>query len=382
MTVDPGTVQALVHNYKQRLTSEQQGRVRIALFGPTGAGKSSLINAMVGAEVAKPGIVQMIIEPTTFTYGDLDVVDLPGFDAREFPVDTFEDRFKIEQYDVLLCCCETRFAIQATQNMFTRARARSKAAIIVRTKSDGIYQKGHTVEELKAALVEDARKCFSDPSVNPVFVSSRTGEGMDELQKAIAGCLSDARRERWYRSAKAYSEEFLARKREACSGKITAAALLSAANAFNPIPGADAGIDLAILVKLFKELRVEFGLGEDVSWIGRASPDLAGKASEIAGLAVGTTAAQAFKSLLKRFAGREAAKEFSKWIPIAGQGVAAGIGYALTSNAGKWYLAQCEELARELLKRGLEVPESAFQSSDDEALSAQVSSKNFLLDAE
>jgi hypothetical protein len=57
--------------------------------------------------------------------------------------------------------------------------------------------------------------------------------------------------------------------------------------------------------------------------------------------------------LLKRFAGRQAAKSLVRYVPFVGQMVAAGLGYAITSNAGQSYLADCHELAREVLARNL-----------------------------
>ena len=57
--------------------------------------------------------------------------------------------------------------------------------------------------------------------------------------------------------------------------------------------------------------------------------------------------------LLKSFAGREAVKTFAKYIPFIGQAIAAGLGYAITSNAGNSYLSDCHDLAEEALKNGL-----------------------------
>ncbi len=57
--------------------------------------------------------------------------------------------------------------------------------------------------------------------------------------------------------------------------------------------------------------------------------------------------------LLKRFAGKQAVKTLSKYIPFVGQAVAAGIGYAITSNAGSSYLNDCHALAEEALRNHL-----------------------------
>ena len=57
--------------------------------------------------------------------------------------------------------------------------------------------------------------------------------------------------------------------------------------------------------------------------------------------------------LLKSFAGRQAVKTFAKYIPFIGQAIAAGLGYAITSNVGNSYLSDCHELAEEILNNKL-----------------------------
>jgi len=57
--------------------------------------------------------------------------------------------------------------------------------------------------------------------------------------------------------------------------------------------------------------------------------------------------------LLKRYASRQAIKALAKYIPFVGQAVAAGLGYAITSNAGASYLDDCHNLAEQMLSQKL-----------------------------
>ena len=59
--------------------------------------------------------------------------------------------------------------------------------------------------------------------------------------------------------------------------------------------------------------------------------------------------------LLKSFAGRQVVKTLAKYIPFIGQAIAAGLGYAITSNVGISYLNDCHELAGAALKNNLKV---------------------------
>jgi hypothetical protein len=57
--------------------------------------------------------------------------------------------------------------------------------------------------------------------------------------------------------------------------------------------------------------------------------------------------------LLKRFAGQQASKQISKYIPFVGQAIAATIGFTMTKYAGESYLNDCHELAMKILEEEL-----------------------------
>ena len=58
--------------------------------------------------------------------------------------------------------------------------------------------------------------------------------------------------------------------------------------------------------------------------------------------------------LLKRYAGREAAKSVSKYIPFVGQAIAASLGFWITKAAGTQYLEDCHRLAKSILEQELQ----------------------------
>jgi uncharacterized protein (DUF697 family) len=104
-------------------------------------------------------------------------------------------------------------------------------------------------------------------------------------------------------------------------------------------------------MKLFKEIRDDYGLTDNfLTSLKQSSIPVVGR---LANNVVQYAAKEGILMLLKSFAGRQAVKTFAKYIPFIGQAIAAGLGYAITSNAGNSYLSDCHELAEEILNNKL-----------------------------
>ena len=90
---------------KQEIDQEEKDLLKIALFGQPGSGKSSLINAIVGKDVAK---ASQRTDATTdiaevCAYHGLIFVDLPGYGTAKFPENEFLAKFNIQKFDLFLC---------------------------------------------------------------------------------------------------------------------------------------------------------------------------------------------------------------------------------------------------------------------------------------
>ncbi|HXE37282.1 MAG TPA: hypothetical protein VN639_02320 [Azonexus sp.] len=129
------------------------------------------------------------------------------------------------------------------------------------------------------------------------------------------------------------------------------AALLAAASSLIPLPGIDLATDLAVMTRLIRRINTEFGLSEEQ--IDRLSGQ---RRTLIYGLlagAGGTLAARlttpALLGRIFRTAGlRLTAMEATRLVPIAGQLVAAGIGYWSVSSVALRHIADCERLIKQL----------------------------------
>lgn len=335
---------------RHMLDEDRKTTVSVALFGQPGAGKSSLINKIIGEKVAEVGVeTDKTVEAASYEAKGLRFVDLPGYGTNNFPKESYFQRFGIQQFDLFLCVTSGKLH-QADTEFFQELANRGKVCIFVVNKHDEIWEDGVEIGELEQRKRNDITKHVGQ-RVNVIFTSCKMNTGLDILNEEIRNNLDGAKRERWARGAKAYSERFLQEKKAACEKYVAYAAAAAATNAINPVPGVDVAVDISIIMGLFKEIRDDYGLSDDfLSSLKRSSIPIIGR---LANNVVQYAAKEGIFMLLKSFAGRQAVKSFSKYIPIIGQAIAAGLGYAITSNVGNSYLNDCHELAAEALKNNL-----------------------------
>lgn len=341
---------------REKLEEENKKNVLVALFGQPGAGKSSLINKIIGKEVAEVGVeTDKTVKAAIYDHNGLKFVDLPGYGTTNFPKENYFEKmtgpnFKINDSDLFLCVTSGKLH-DADSAFFRELIERKKTCIFVVNKRDELWEQGVTLKDLEKRKKADIEKHVGK-KVKVIFTSCRDNYGLDELINEISVNLDVAKKERWERSAKAYSEDFLERKKVACEKYITLASIAAAGNALNPIPGADIAIDLSILVGLFKQIQNDYGLSKEALMSLKQSQVLV--VGQLAKNLLEVATKSGLLTMLKKFAGREAVKQFAKYIPFFGQAVAAGVGYALTSNVGRSHLEDCHKLATEILKNNLD----------------------------
>jgi hypothetical protein len=120
---------------------------------------------------------------------------------------------------------------------------------------------------------------------------------------------------------------------------------------------------VSLLLKLGEEIASIYGLtSSQFDYIKRllgprALPSLLAKVAQF-----GTRylAREGLVGLLKRLASREVSRQSTRWIPMAGPLIAAGIGWQSTFMLGEQLVDEAETLADEILSdivRGSELPE-------------------------
>lgn len=341
-----------IEEIRQKLDEERKQIVSIALFGQPGSGKSSLINKIIGKKVAEVGVeTDKTVEAASYQANGLKFVDLPGYGTKNFPKESYFDRFNIQQFDLFLCVTSGKLH-QADTEFFQELAKRKKVCIFVVNKHDELWEEDITIEELEKRKLEDIKKHVGQP-VKIIFTSCRNGTGLDTLNTEIQNNLDEAKKERWSRGAKAYSLRFLQEKKKACEKYVSIASLAAAANGINPVPGVDVAVDVSIIIKLFKEIRDYYGLSDDsLDTLKKSSIPVVGR---LANNVLQYATKEGILILLKNFAARETLKEFAKYIPIVGQLIAAGLGYTITLQVGNSYLNDCHNLAEEKIKQKLDI---------------------------
>lgn len=343
-------ITAEISAIQKRLQKESTEPLKIALYGQTGAGKSSLINTILGDEKA---FVSPRADATTeaevYEWNGLHLYDLPGYAGAKFHTEGFDEKFDIESFDLFLCVFSGKFTHADDQMFFRKIREGNRPCIMVRTHADAIYQHNKTEAELQEEIRQDAlEKAGAD--VPLIFVSSRLDRisGIDELNEAIMGHLNEAKAQKYALAAHAYSEEALERKRAAAKASVTKYAAMAAANGLNPIPGADVAVDVTVLIKCFASIKRAYGLSDELL----GDPAII-HAVPVANRILGYFAVDGMLFLLKRYAGRAAVKQIGKYIPIVGQVIAASAGFTIAKVAGDAFVDECHEVASFILEKNL-----------------------------
>ena len=85
-----GIEQDLREQLKRKWADMESVQVKIALLGQPGAGKSSLINALIGKKLFEVGVdTDTTIEAQEAKFESLVITDLPGYGTARFPVDAW-----------------------------------------------------------------------------------------------------------------------------------------------------------------------------------------------------------------------------------------------------------------------------------------------------
>jgi len=137
-------------------------------------------------------------------------------------------------------------------------------------------------------------------------------------------------------------------------------ALLAGAVSAVPVPGLDWAVDAAMLSKLIPEINQEFGLTPQQ--LASLNP----KKREQVQIAVTMVGSVLIGKLISRdlvmavatkIGMRLSTKQLAKYVPFAGQVVAAGVGYAAIRYLGEEHMKDCIRVAKQA---GLDVPRLGY----------------------
>ena len=172
------------------LTTPTSERVHISLFGRTNAGKSTLMNRLVGYDIA-------IVSPTAGTttdpvqkaieingLGAAIIIDTPGLDDyTELGGERMARTAKVLDKTDIAVVLFTSEGGDAEMQILEECRVREIPTIVAVNQVDRL--------ESSAAVVEAVAK---RTSAKVIAVSALTGEGVDALREAIVACRGEEER--------------------------------------------------------------------------------------------------------------------------------------------------------------------------------------------
>ncbi len=154
----------------------------------------------------------------------------------------------------------------------------------------------------------------------------------------------------------AYMQEAVKRSRKLLHKR----ALLAGAVSAVPVPGLDWAVDAAMLSRLIPEINREFGLTpQQLDSLNPKKREQVQKAVTMVGsVLIGKLISKDLVvAAATKIGMRLTTKQLAKYVPFAGQIVAATVGYAAIRYLGEEHMKDCIRVAQ---KAGLEVPRLGF----------------------
>ena len=136
-----------------------------------------------------------------------------------------------------------------------------------------------------------------------------------------------------------------------CRQMVSRKAMWSAGASIIPIPGLDVAADVALLMKLIDEINHSFGLTEkQIETLSPSKRAIAYKAIQFVGstLIGSAVTKELILHVLRSVGVRFTAKQFTKYVPLAGQAVSAALSYSAMRYVCNQHINDCAKVAAQL----------------------------------
>ena len=173
---------------------DTEDRIRVAVIGKPNVGKSSLVNTVLGetrmivSDI--PGTTRDAVDSMVENaYGKFVLIDTAGLRRKSRVYDNIERYSVVRSYMAVDRADVVLILIDATEGVTEQdtkiagfAHDRGKALVVVVNKWDLVEKTDHTMNEMKARVLEDLKYMAYAPVV---FISAKTGQRVDKLFPVI-----------------------------------------------------------------------------------------------------------------------------------------------------------------------------------------------------
>ncbi|XP_067401798.1 interferon-inducible GTPase 5-like [Emydura macquarii macquarii] len=350
-------------------------KVKIAITGDTGSGKSSFINAIRSLNDDDAGAAQTWVKETTKKptryphpmHPNVILWDLPGIGTPNYPAKTYRELVNLDCYDFFIIISAGRFT-EADARLAKEIKSMGKNLYFVRSKVDvdlaneqrkRDFNEEKTLEVIRNDCMEQLQKAGI---ISPqVFLVSRWDfdkYDSPRLQETLANDLDTHKRHVLICALPSTSEEILKEKKKALQEQIWTQALKSCTIAAVPLPVLSVYCDVSILVDNMTVYCKSFGLDDDS--LASLAKQFQKSVSELksvikSSLAKDISRDEALKRLREATGeGMMTAKYFLSVIPLIGTGIAADTSYKVTCKMLHTFLDEVAEDAQRVLRKALE----------------------------
>ncbi|KAI9002891.1 interferon-inducible GTPase-domain-containing protein [Hyaloraphidium curvatum] len=168
-----------------KLGIDYNNEFHVALCGPSGTGKSSLINCILGLRSGDPGSAPVGITETTherkmYTHPKLPffkVWDLPGAGTQHHPASTYFEDQLLYGFHMIIIVSSNRI-LEVVNDIVRHSAGWPPKMLLVWTKADcdleSLTENGASIADAKAALKAAVKRDFQAKGLNgiPMYVVS------------------------------------------------------------------------------------------------------------------------------------------------------------------------------------------------------------------
>nr|XP_003222909.1 PREDICTED: interferon-inducible GTPase 5 [Anolis carolinensis] len=280
LALEKEDISDVVAKTQQQLDFLTNATLDIAITGRSGAGKSSLVNALRGMSdydegSAETGVIQTTMEIKGYphpTFPKVTLWDLPGIGTPEFKAKEYLRKVNFSKYDFFIIVSAGRF----TTNDITLAREiqkMKKQFYYVRTKIDinidsekrkQNFNEHETLEKIRNDCSENLKK--AEGSSSRVFLVSRSDLSLYDfpsLHGTLEEDLDDLKRHAFIMASPTFSGEMVKKKKKSLESLIWMLALVSCFVGAVPVPGLSLACDISILMGAMVHFCKVFGLDDN-----------------------------------------------------------------------------------------------------------------------